>query len=681
MRDKVGIYEKAGFPNYPPANDEGYPARLDVSRRLAIFFSAFPDYYETYRPKLDGPFVPAVVAPDKSYVANAKYKDAAGAVLRLGNLPHSAPQGVHSGEDVVLTAMGPGAERVRGFLDNTEVFRIIVDALGLAATTPQCPGDRDTFGQQQRRAPMNRRRFLGQSALAIGGLAATPLARRPVWAQGTAPAVVTSDAMRPAIPYGVQSGDVTSDRAIVWSRTDRPARLHVEWATSDSFRDAARVVGPAALADSDFTARVDLVGLPAGQQIFYRVRFEDLASPKVLSAPVIGRFRTPAQTRRTVSFAFSGDEAGQGWGINTAWGGMKLYETMRSTNPDFFIHSGDQIYADGPIKAEVALDDGTLWRNVTTPAKAKVAESLEEFRGNFAYNLLDDHKRRFCAEVPVLVQWDDHETRNNWYPGQTLGDERYKVKSASLLAAFAKRAMFEYNPFRFDPIDPERIYRSFSHGPSLDVFMLDERSYRGPNTPNRQTVLDDESAFLGASQLGWLKQALLASRATWKVIASDMPISIVVPDLNPDVPTGTYEAWANGDDGMPLGRELELASLFGFIKQNGIKNVVWVTADVHYASATYYDPGRAQFTNFTPFWEFVAGPINAGTFGPGEIDRTFGPDVKYSSAPPGMKQNRPPTDGMQYFGLAKIDGATQALTVSLNDLTGKTLYKVDVNPT
>ena len=133
MRDKVGIYEKAGFPNYPPANDEGYPPRLDVSRRLAVFFSAFPDHYETYRPKLDGPFVPAVAGADKSYVANERYKDVPGALLRMGNLPHNAPQGVHSGEDVVLTAMGPGAERVRGFLDNTEVFRIIVDALGLAA--------------------------------------------------------------------------------------------------------------------------------------------------------------------------------------------------------------------------------------------------------------------------------------------------------------------------------------------------------------------------------------------------------------------------------------------------------------------------------------------------------------------------------------------------------------------
>ena len=137
MRDKIGVHEKAGYPNYPPANAEGYPTRLDVSRRLAIFFAAYPDYYETLRPKLDGPFMPAVAGPDKSYVANEKYKDAPGATLRVGNLPHNAPQGVHSGEDVVLTATGPGAERVHGFLDNTEVFRIIVDALGLGPAVAQ----------------------------------------------------------------------------------------------------------------------------------------------------------------------------------------------------------------------------------------------------------------------------------------------------------------------------------------------------------------------------------------------------------------------------------------------------------------------------------------------------------------------------------------------------------------
>jgi len=133
MRDKVGVYDKAGFPNYPAANADGYPERVDVSRRLAIFFAGFPDYYETFRPKVDGPFVPAVAGPAGSYVPNDKYKDVPGAMLRIGNLPRSANQGVHSGDDVILTAMGPGSERVVGFLDNTAVFRIMVDALGLGA--------------------------------------------------------------------------------------------------------------------------------------------------------------------------------------------------------------------------------------------------------------------------------------------------------------------------------------------------------------------------------------------------------------------------------------------------------------------------------------------------------------------------------------------------------------------
>ncbi len=529
-------------------------------------------------------------------------------------------------------------------------------------------------------ARIGRRRLLQGTLLTLGSAAVGAAARLPVWAQGRAPAVVTPDRLRPGIPSGVQSGDVTADRAIVWSKTDRPARLIVEYSTSETFRSARRIVGPAALAETDFTARVDLTGLPAGQDIFYRVLFQDLADVRVLSAPAAGRLRTAPSGARTITFALSGDEAGQGSGINPGWGGMKMYDVMRRANPDFFIHSGDQIYADGPIPAEIKLDDGTLWKNVTSPAKARVAESLGDYRGNLAYNLLDEHKRRFCAEVPMLVQWDDHEVRNNWYPGQILGDERYTVKSASLLAAWAKRAMFEYNPFRLDATDPERVYRSFEYGPALQVFMLDERSYRGPNSPNRQTVLDADAAFLGPEQMRWLRRALLDSRATWKVIASDMPLSIVVPDLNPDVPKDTFEAWANADDGPPLGRELELAGLLAFIKANRISNVVWLTADVHYASATRYDPARARFTDFAPFWEFVAGPINAGTFGPGQIDQTFGPDVRYRSVPEGMKQNRPPSEGMQYYGAVRIDGVTEVMTVSLVDIEGRTLFKTDLNP-
>ncbi|WP_199320340.1 alkaline phosphatase [Leptolyngbya sp. FACHB-261] len=440
-------------------------------------------------------------------------------------------------------------------------------------------------------------------------------------------------------------------------------------------RNARRIVGPEALDSSDFTARVDLTGLPAGQQIFYRVSFQDLADSSLTSAPVTGSLRTAPAGNRDIRFVWSGDTAGQGWGINPEWGGMKIYEAMRQLNPDFFIHSGDNIYADNPILSEVKLDDGSVWKNLTTPEKAKVAETLAEFRGNYAYNLLDEQVRRFNAQVPMLSQWDDHETHNNWFPGKMLtDDDRYTVKSCDVLAARAKQAFLEYMPIRFEPSDPERIYRSFNYGPSLEILMLDQRSYRGPNTANRQTTTSAETAFLGSDQTRWLKQTLKASRATWKVIASDMPIGLVVADGQT-----AFENGANGD-GPALGRELETADLLRFIKQNNIRNVVWLTADVHYAAAHYYDPAKAQFTEFKPFWEFVAGPLHSGTFGPNKLDNTFGPEVRFQSVPDGMKANRPPSEGLQFFGQVQIDGDSQVMSVSLHNLTGNKLYQVDLQP-
>lgn len=527
-------------------------------------------------------------------------------------------------------------------------------------------------------ARMSRRTFLASTALVGASCLAGVVRQRSAFAQGTAPALITADSARPAIPYGVASGDVTSQTAMVWSRTNRPSRMLVEYATSEAFKQARLVQGPVALAVSDFTARVELTDLPAGQEIFYRVTFQDLADPKMLSMPLLGHLRTAPAQRRDVTFAWSGDTAGQGWGINPEWGGMRIYEQMRRLQPDFFIHNGDYIYADGPIQAEVKLDDGTLWKNITLPEKAKVAETLAEFRGNYIYNLLDEHMRRFNAEVPQLVQWDDHETTNNWFPGGVI-DERnprfkqYTVKSHDLLAAYARRAFCEYTPMRFDPHDPERIYRMFHYGPALDIFMLDERSYRGPNSPNRQETRSAATGFLGTPQLQWLQRALLASRATWKVMASDMPLGLHVPDVN------GFEAWANGD-GPALGRELELADLLRFIKYNDIKNVVWLTADVHYAAAHLYDPAQAQFTDFNPFWEFVAGPLHAGTFGPNKLDNTFGPQVKFLSIPNDLKPNRPPSDDLQFFGMVNINGQDEVMTVSLHNLRGEKIYSLDLTP-
>ena len=133
LRERVGVYEKAGFPNYPAPDAEGYPSRVDVSRRLAIFSASLPDHYETFRPKLDNPNEPTVKGEQAgTFKANEKYKDVPGVMLRFGNLPAMMGASVHSGEDVILTAAGPGSERVHGSMDNTEIFRVIADALGLA---------------------------------------------------------------------------------------------------------------------------------------------------------------------------------------------------------------------------------------------------------------------------------------------------------------------------------------------------------------------------------------------------------------------------------------------------------------------------------------------------------------------------------------------------------------------
>ena len=123
------------------------------------------------------------------------------------------------------------------------------------------------------------------------------------------------------------------------------------------------------------------------------MRFEDLAAPTITSEAEVGRFRTAPADRRAVSFVWSGDTAGQGWGIDEARGGMRTYATMRNNRPDFFIHSGDSIYADCPIQSTLKLSNGEIWRNIVTEEKSRVAQTLADYRGNYKYNLLDANLR------------------------------------------------------------------------------------------------------------------------------------------------------------------------------------------------------------------------------------------------------------------------------------------------
>jgi len=479
----------------------------------------------------------------------------------------------------------------------------------------------------------------------------------------------------PLMEQGIQIGDLAPGRAMIWSRADRPARMFVEYAFNEEFTDAKTIRGPHALEGTDFTARQDLVGLPEGKDVYVKVWFEDLTNAHGKSEPVTGHFHTIGK-RDDIRFVWGGDTAGQGFGINESFGGMKIYEAMRKVEPQFFIQSGDSVYSDGPIPAAKPAENGQIWTNLVTPEVSKVAETLDEFRGRYKYNLLDENLRRFNAEVPQIWQWDDHEVVNNWSDSKDLSqDSRYTVKDVPLLTARAGKAFHEYAPLRpHDAEESERIYRKISYGKLLDVFVIDMRSYRGPNTGNLQTKESAETAFLGETQLAWLQDELKHSNATWKVISADMPIGLNISDDFDHNPPQRWEAVANGNNGPAAGRELEIARLLKFIKHEHVNNIVWLTADVHYAAAHYYDPAKAQTKDFKPFWEFVAGPLNAGSFGPNSADGTFGPQVVFTKAPPAGQVNLSPYAGLQFFGEVNIDKRSRAMTVDLKDIDGATVF-------
>ncbi len=349
-------------------------------------------------------------------------------------------------------------------------------------------------------------------------------------------------------------------------------------------------------------------GLPKGATVYYRF------------GGSTGHFRTP---KEQVRFAWGADVVGQGWGIDPSRGGMRAFKTLKEADPDFFVHVGDSIYADDPVPPRLQLDDGTWWVNLTSPGKSKPAQTLPDFLANYDYNWLDPHYREFFRTVPVVMIWSDHEVANNFGPDHP----RFQAGRQAFLDSW--------------PV-PKRLHRSLRYPPHLELFVLDLRSFRDP------------THITGRQQLDWLKKALTQSPATWKVIATEIPIA------GSYTPKYGLDGWSDGP-GPPTGRELELKELLDL----KVPNVVWITGDCHYASAVRYKVGD--------FWEFTAGPLHAGTFGPGELDPTFKPEMAFCGVPQGTKPNRPPSDDLQFYGMVEVTAKT--LSVTLHNRRGKELYR------
>ncbi len=422
------------------------------------------------------------------------------------------------------------------------------------------------------------------------------------------------------ITHGAAVGEVTDRSAVVWARSSAPAEMVVEYATDKVARarsEAAR----------DFTARVKLENLEPGTRYRYRVHFESDAES---SAMVEGSFRTApsSETPGEVKFVVGGDLGGHGF-CRDATSGYSFFDRMRELGPDFFVANGDLIYADSDCP-EARPDGGRNvpgdFLRIDDPAVDWTdADSVREiYLAHWRYNRADPSFQRFLLEVPVYSQWDDHEVINDFGAPWPLLRSAPERPGFPVLVRAGREALFDFHPLWPNAEEPERIYRSFRWGASVELFLLDARSYRSAN--DRED--SEAKTLLGRAQLDWLKNGLTSSTATWKIVSSDVPLSIA---------TGSRaevlgrDAFADGDpaDAPRTGSETELRELLTHLDREKVKNVVVVVTDVHFAMSLRYEIDLDSDGDPLFFHELVTGPLSAAKLEPKTPDSTFAPRVLY----------------------------------------------------
>jgi alkaline phosphatase D len=475
------------------------------------------------------------------------------------------------------------------------------------------------------------------------------------------------------ITHGIASGDVTDHSAIIWSRVnDQSAQMNVEFDTDANFTNPLRKTTQAN-STTDFTAHAKLDGLRPDTQYYYRVWFtgsdiehnnntissnNSSTTSDIGEQVEIGTFKTApsrnmTSNRSDINFVWSADLGGQNYCRNANGGGYSIFKSMQSLNPDFFIANGDMIYADGACSAEGPTylnntnNQTITWTNIPGDFKSladpsvdwnNISEVRSIFLEHWKYNRNDTYFKEFLSNVSMYSQWDDHEIINDfgskWPYWNLFSIDREGYPN---IVNEGRNAFLYYSPLdssdnnNYTQNDREKhIYRSFNWGKDLDLFIIDARSYRSQN--HISDTPDSNKTMLGEEQLQWLKQELSNSNATWKVISSDVPISI---------PTGSNasilgrDGWANGNEtnnySYYTGFERELTDVLRFIDNQQIKNIVFITTDVHFPAFIKYNFDLNNDGNMTEIHEFVSGPLSAFRLGVPfpELDETFNPSLLY----------------------------------------------------
>jgi alkaline phosphatase D len=479
----------------------------------------------------------------------------------------------------------------------------------------------------------------------------------------------------PPFTNGVTAGEITADSAIIWGQTTGEINVQAQVATDGAFTHLVDKRTLRAKAKADNTFQVEVKHLDPGSRYHYRFCVATACSDE-------GAFATaPAPDQsRTIRFAFSGDETGQAAPGSTTpfWGQMDAFASMVAEQNDFNIDFGDTIYSDPEVPG--------------APTAITVPEKWEMYRKKLAVA----NQRAVREATGIYNHWDDHEFINDFS----------KPEDGAQLYENGVEAFRTYMPVTYTK--KGGIYRSFRWGKNLELFFLDERSFRSakasaggtcdnPATgapdlaptapaatrnlfsilvpslsqPVSQACLDTinspQRTFLGAGQLARFVNDVKSSTARWKVVMNEDPIQqfYALP----------YDRWE--------GYAYERVQLLNELSGANVDHLVFLTTDTHAAlanvvryrtlagdSAPANVPAGAPPID-SPYQDFVIGPVATAPFWT-EIDEATdvpgaGPLISNVFFKP------PPPNGM---GMACAQGGENSYAeVTVSDAQLRVEYK------
>jgi len=421
----------------------------------------------------------------------------------------------------------------------------------------------------------------------------------------------------------VTVGEVSDRGAVVWIRGGSLSPVTITYARAGGSEERQAPVALSSAADR--TGKAALSDLESGRRYRYRASQGE--------ASVEGEFVTaPApDSEAPVTFAWSGDLGSRGRCRRVA-DGYPIFREMARVPVDFFLFIGDTIYSDH-------VCDGPEF----VPGSGFVAKTLPQYHAKHRYNRSDAGVQDFFRRTAVFAIWDDHEVVNDF------------SGSAEPRMTRGRQAFIDYFPIVPPGEDPGRLYRRFRWGKLLEVFILDTRQYRSSNSH----VDGPGKTMLGRAQRRWLVEGVSGSTALWKIVVTSVSLS---------VPTGrgARDSWSNANvwgfpDESGTGFAVERDAILRDLRGRGVKNLVFLAADVHHAELIRHHPSTEW-----SFHEFIAGPLSASLGRPRPLDQALGPRSLFAFG------------GADNFGVIRIEQAT--LSVRIVDAAGQERGSYTIEP-